>query len=144
MPRRCSTEPASRHLIGKQDALGEAFTLGTDEGLTWVDVARFYEELVGARFEWIPAEDYLRIATSNSYMEQQMLWTDRNLDRRVDFSKMLRVTGLDPSRFMSCRDAIARELTILSERPDLVARFDSPFRRELDARMDAYFEGGHQ
>jgi len=36
-------------------------------------------------------------------------------------------------------DAIAHELTILSERPDLVARFDSPFRRELDGRMDAWF-----
>ena len=132
------------HLIGKPDALGEAFTLGTDEGLTWADIAKFYEELAGAQFEWIPAADYLEIATTNSYMEQQMLWTDRNLDRRVDFSKMLRVTGLDPSRFMSCRDAIAHELTILSERPDLVARFDSPFRRELDARMDAYFEDGRQ
>lgn len=127
------------HLIGKSDALGEAFTLGTDEGLTWADVAAFYEELAGARFEWIPAEDYLRIATSHSYMEQQMIWTDRNLDRRVDFSKVMRVTGLDPARFMPCRDAIAHELTTLSERPDLVARFDTPFRREIDARMDAYF-----
>ena len=127
------------HLIGKRDALGEAFTLGVDEGLTWADVASFYEELAGARFRWIPAADYLEIATPNSYMDQQMLWTDRNLDRRVDFSKMMRVTGLAPSRFMSCRDAIAHELTILSERPDLVARFDTPLRRELDRRMDAWF-----
>ena len=127
------------HLIGKGDALGEAFTLGTDEGLTWADVASFYEEFAGARFEWIPAADYLRIATDNSYMQEQMIWTDRNLDRRVDFSKVMRVTGLDPARFMSCRDAIAHELTVLSERPDLVARFDTPFRRELDVRMDEWF-----
>ena len=127
------------HLIGKRDALGEAFTLGTDEGLTWADVASFYEELAGARFEWIPAADYLEIATPNSYMDQQMIWTDRNLDRRVDLSKVMRVTGLDSSRFKSCRDAIAHELTVLSERPDLVARFDTPLRRELDAKMDAYF-----
>ena len=127
------------HLIGKQESLGEAFTLGTDEGLTWADIAGFYEELAGARFEWIPASDYLEIATDNSYMQAQMIWTDRNLDRRVDFSKVMRVTGLDPARFMTCRDAIAHELTILSERPDLVARFDTPFRRELDARMDAWF-----
>ena len=127
------------HLIGKRDALGEAFTLGTDEGLTWADVASYYEELAGARFKWIPAADYLAIATPNSYMDQQMIWTDRNIDRRVDFSKVMRVTGLDSSRFMSRRDAIAHELTILSERPDLVARFDTPLRRELDVRMDAYF-----
>ena len=127
------------HLIGKPAALGEAFTLGTDEGLTWGDVAGYYEELAGAKFEWIPAEDYLRIATSNAYMERQMIYTDRILDRRVDFSKVLRVTGLDPSRFLSCRDAIAHELAILSERPDLVKRFDVPLRHELDAKMDAYF-----
>ena len=119
--------------------MGEAFTLGMDEGLTWGDVAAFYEELAGARFEWISAEDYIKIATGGSYMDEQMIWTDRNLDRRVNFSKVMRVTGLDPSRFMQCRDAIARELAILSERPDLVARFDTPFRRKLDARMDAWF-----
>ena len=128
------------HLLGKQNALEEAFTLGTDEGLTWADVASFYEELAGAHFEWIPTEDYIKIATADSYMDEQMIWTDRNLDRRVDFSKVMRVTGLDSSRFMSCRDAVAHELTILSERPDLVARFDIPFRRELDARMDAWFK----
>lgn len=127
------------HLLGKNAALGEAFTLGTDEGLVWGDVARYYEELAGAKFAWIPAEDYLAIATSNSYMERQMIYTDRMLDRSVDFSKMLRVTCLDPSRFLSCREAIAKELTILSERPDLVARFDSPFRHQLDAKMDEYF-----
>ena len=127
------------HLIGRSDVMGEAFTLGMDEGLTWGDVAAFYEELAGARFEWISAEDYIKIATGGSYMDEQMIWTDRNLDRRVNFSKVMRVTGLDPSRFMPCRDAIARELAILSERPDLVARFDTPFRRELDARMDTWF-----
>lgn len=127
------------HLIGKRDALGETFTLGTDEGLTWAEIASFYEEFAGAHFAWIPTADYLKIATDGSYMQEQMIWTDRNLDRRVDFSKVLRVTGLSPSRFMSCRDAIAHELTILSERPDLVARFDTPFRRKLDTLMDAYF-----
>lgn len=36
--------------------------------------------------------------------------------------------------------AIQAVLTILSKRPDLVARFGTPVRRELDAKMDAYFE----
>lgn len=127
------------HLIGKPAALGEAFTLGTDEGLTWGDVAGYYEELAGAKFVWVPTEDYLEIATTNGYMERQMIYTDRILDRSVDYAKVMRVTGLDPRRFMSCRDAIAHELAILSERPDLVKRFDVPLRHELDAKMDAYF-----
>jgi len=129
------------HLIGKDAALGEAFTLGMDEGLTWGDVAGYYEELAGARFAWIPAKDYLAIATPNTYMDEQMIWTDRNLDRRVDFTKVMQVTGLAPHRFKSCREAIAYELSYLSERPDLVRRFDAPFRRELDRKMDDYFKG---
>ena len=128
------------HLIGKDAAFGEAFTLGTDENLTWGEVASYYEELAGAKFVWVPAEDYLAVATTNAYMERQMIYTDRILDRRVDCSKVLRVTGLEPWRFKPLREAIADELTILSERPDLVARFDTPVRRELDAKMDAYFE----
>ena len=129
------------HLIGKPDALGEAFTLGTDEGLTWGDVAGYYEEFAGAEFAWIPARDYLSIASANGYMDAQMIWTDRNLDRTVDFSKVMRVTGLDPKRFKPCREAIAYELTYLSERPDLVRRFDVPFRHELDRKMDDYLNG---
>lgn len=128
------------HLIGKDAALGEAFTLGLDEGLTWNDVAKFYEEFAGAQFVWIPAKDYLEIATPNTYMDQQMIWTDRILDRSVDFSKVMRVTGLPRTRFMSCRDAVMRELIILSERADLVDRFDESIRRALDEKMDAYLK----
>ena len=126
-------------LMGNPVAFGEAFTLGTDEGLTWGDVAKFYEEFAGAKFEWVPVEDYLAIATENKFMDRQMIFTDRNLDRRVDFSKVLKATGLKEGDFKSCRDAVAYELGILSERPDLVKRFDTPLRRELDAKMDAYF-----
>ena len=126
-------------LVGNPAAFGEAFTLGFGEDLVWEDVAGYYEEFLGAKFVWVPAEDYLRIATSGDYMERQMIYTDRILDRRVDYSKVMRATGLGPRDFLPCRDAVARELAFLSERPDLVARFDSPLRRELDARMDAYF-----
>ena len=126
-------------LVGNPAAFGEAFTLGFGEDLVWQDVAGYYEELLGAKFAWVPAEDYLRIATSGAYMERQMIYTDRILDRRVDFSKVMQATGLGPRDFLPCRDAVARELAFLSERPDLVARFDTPFRRELDARMDGYF-----
>ena len=126
-------------LMGNPAAFGEAFTLGTDEGLTWGDVAKFYEEFAGAKFEWVPVEDYLAIATENKFMDRQMIFTDRNLDRRVDFSKVLKATGLKEGDFKSCRDAVAYELGVLSERPDLVKRFDTPLRRELDAKMDAYF-----
>lgn len=71
-------------------------------------------------------------------MDNQIIWCDRNLSRKVDLSKALRVTGLDPKTFLSCREAVAHELTVLSERPDLVARFDTPRAREISAKTDAY------
>lgn len=127
-------------LIGNSAALGEDFTLGVGENITWGDVASYYEEFGGCRFEWIPVEDYLKIATPNGFDDHQMLYTDRMLDRKVDVSKVLKATGIDPKSFVNCRDAVAKELTYLSERSDLVARFDNPLRRELDAKMDAYFK----
>ena len=126
-------------LLGNPDAAGEDFTLGSGEIITWGDVASYYEEFGGCRFEWIPVEDYLRIATANDFDNRQMIYTDRMLNRKVDVSKVLAATGIDPASFMSCRDAVANELAFLSERPDLVQRFDNPMRRELDAKMDAYF-----
>lgn len=126
-------------LIGNEAALGEDFTLGTPETITWGDVASYYEEFGGCRFEWIPVEDYLKIATPNDFDNRQMIYTDRMLGRKVDLSKMLKVTGLDPLSFKKCRDAVAHELAFMSERPDLVRRLDTPMRHELDAKMDAYF-----
>ena len=125
-------------LVGNPAALGEDFTLASGETLTWGDVAAAYEELGGCRFEWIPAADYLAVATPGDFDNRQMLYRDRMLDRRMDVTKMLRATGLDASSFVPCRDAVARELAILSARPDLVARFDTPARRALDVKMDDY------
>jgi len=129
-------------LVGNPAAFGEAFTLGTPESITWGDVASCYETFAGCRFRWVPTEDYLAFATPNGYMDRQMIWTDRNLDRRVDLTKVLKATGLDPNSFLSCRDAIAHELAFLSERPDLVARFDTPKARAVDAKTDEYL-GSH-
>ncbi len=127
------------HLVGNPAALGEAFTLGAPEEITWGDVASYYEEFLGAKFVWGETEDYLDYATPGRYVDRQIVWCDRILNRRVDLSKVLRVTGLDPKTFLSCREAVVRELTILSERPDLVARFDTPGAREVDSKTDDYF-----
>lgn len=129
-------------LIGNPQALGDVFTLGSNEVLTWGDVASYYEEFAGAKFEWVPVEDYLAYGTPNTYMHRQMIYADRILDRTVDVSKALRVTGVDPARFMPCRLAVAHELAILSERPDLVARFATEEERARSRRMDEYLTGG--
>ena len=34
-------------------------TFGTGECRTWDEVARYYEDLLGAHFVWVPAADYV-------------------------------------------------------------------------------------
>lgn len=124
-------------LIGKTDALQEAFTLGSGENPTWQQVADYYAEFVGAEYAWIDTENYLQYATPNTYMNRCDYLNDRAFDRKVDVSHVLAVTGLKQEELVSCRDGIIHELDVLSNRPDLVKRLDTPFWQKLDAKMDA-------
>ena len=85
-------------------------------------------------------EDYLEYATPNRYMDRCMMVHDRLLDRTIDNSKLLKVTGLTMDDFTTCYDGLVTELEILASRPDLVARFDTPGFRKISERMDAYLE----
>ena len=127
-------------LILNEQALGEAFTLGTGEVNTWERVAAFYTDLLGSTFEWVDTEDYLEYATPNRYMDRCMMDHDRLLDRTIDNSKLMKVTGLTMNDFTTCYDGLVTELEILASRPDLVARFDTPGFRKISERMDAYLE----
>lgn len=125
-------------LCGNEKALGEAFTLGAAEEQTWQDVADLYTELTGAEFVWVGKEDYLTCSTPNNYMERCMLLCDRLYDRKVDISKVLRVTGIARDSLVSTRAGVIRELEVLAERPDLMARFDAEPYRTVNQRMDEY------
>ena len=70
-----------------------------------------------------------------------MLELDRNWDRRIDNSKVRRVTGLRREDFLSTREGLIRELDFLAARPDLQARFDTPYSHTVCARMNEYVEG---
>lgn len=125
-------------VAGNEAALGEAFTFGTGERRTWNDVAGYYEELLGAKFIWVPAEDYLTYATDGGYYTRQGWTYDRALSRLVDCSKVRRVCGLTDADFLSIREGIVYELNYLQHRPDLVQRFYSPYAASLSVKTDAY------
>ena len=125
-------------LAGNSAALGEAFTLGTGETQTWETVAGYYSEALGAKFRWVPAEDYLQYTTGDNYMMRCALFCDRAYDRRIDASKVLKATGLTSSDFLNIRQGIIRELSVLSDRPDLVERMGSNSLMKVSQRMDEY------
>lgn len=125
-------------LCGNPRAMGEAFTLGAGEEQTWNDVAEMYTDMIGAEYEWVSTEDYLKYGTPNTYMDRCMTFYDRLFDRKVDISKVLDVTGITRGSLVSTREGIIRELDSLASRPDLVARFDFEPYRTVNRTMDEY------
>ena len=89
------------NLLFKKECIGEAYTISTAQGLTWGEVADLYTEILGTKFEWVPAD----------YPHDKWDWKyDRAYDRPIDNSKVLAATGLKPSDFKSIREGIEIEL----------------------------------
>jgi len=98
------------NLLFKKDAFGEAFTISSCQNLTWGEVASYYEELIGAKFNWMDTDEYIRVHA------QDNLWSliyDRLYDRPIDNSKVLRVTGLRKEDFTPMKEGIKIELAKL-------------------------------
>ncbi len=97
------------NLLFKQEALGQAYTISTAQNLTWGEVAEIYTELIGTKFEWIDSDEWLK---HDDYI-QNSYWAavyDRFFDRKIDNSKVLKVTGLKKEDFVSVMDGIKIEL----------------------------------
>ena len=127
-------------IAGNERALGEAFTFGTGERRTWDEVAAYYEDLLGARFHWVPAADYVKYATADDKVFRDAWTYDRALSRLVDCSKVRSVCGLADADFLPIRAGIVQELHYLQGRPDLVRRFDTPLGREIGEKTDTYLK----
>ncbi len=98
------------NLLFKKDAYGEAFTISSCQNLTWGEVASYYEELIGAKFNWMDTDEYIRVHAGDN------LWSliyDRLYDRPIDNSKVLRVTGLKKEDFTPMKEGIRIELAKL-------------------------------
>lgn len=89
------------NILFKKECIGEAYTISTAQNLKWSEVTDIYTELLGIKFEWVPAD----------FPEHLWHWKyDRAYDRAVDNSKVLKATGLKPSDFKSIKDGIIIEL----------------------------------
>jgi len=94
------------HLLWKPGVCREAYTVSSGQNLTWEQVANIYTDLLGARFEWLDTDTYVRRNPTNPYG----LYCDRLYDRAVDNRKILAATGLTAADFLPIREGVIREL----------------------------------
>ena len=96
------------HLLFKENAIGEAFTVYSGHGLTWGEVAERYSRLTGAKIRWCSEEEY---SSHHPYLIGNPMWEyDRRFNRDIDCSKILRVTGLAQGDFTPVEEGIRREI----------------------------------
>ncbi len=121
-------------LMFKKETMREAYNVCSSESRTWGEIADYYHQLCGLEAVWVDKEDYLKIldpAVPNAARWQ--LEYARLFRRITDNSKMLSVTGLKQSDFMTLYDALKMMIDAVPE------GYEFP---ETDAghRMDAYLE----
>ena len=94
------------NLLFKEECMGETYMLSTGHRMTWEDVASVYTKLIGLKVEWIPVEEYKEKRNKGGWG----LTYDRNYDRDVDNSKIMKATGLTADDFTPFEEGIKIEL----------------------------------
>lgn len=100
------------NLLFKEECFCEAYTVSSAQNLTWGKVAELYTELLGAKFSWVSLEEFRK--ATNDYNLYALLY-DRLFDRNIDNRKILKATGLTNNDFISVKDGLKIELSLLNK-----------------------------
>ena len=100
------------NLLFKEETFGEAYTVSSAQNLTWGEVAELYTELLGAKFRWVSLEEFRK--ATNDYNVYALLY-DRLFDRNIDNRKILKAAGLKSNDFLSVKDGLKIELSLLNK-----------------------------
>lgn len=120
-------------LVLNPKAYGEVFSICTSEHHTWREIAEYYREIIGLKYQVVDTRTYMDVWANNGLLAQYQLYFDRCLDRVMDNSKILEVTGMKQSDLTPIKDALTRELA------NLPADHVWPQNDACD-RMDAWLE----
>ena len=121
-------------LMFKPETLREAYNVCSSESRTWGEIADYYKEICGLEAVWVDKEDYLKIKEAEVTNASRWQLEYARLFRRItDNSKMLAVTGLKQSDFMTLYDALKMMIDAV---PEGYVWEDT----DTDVRMDKYLE----
>lgn len=122
-------------IILNEKAYGERYTLATAEHNTWRTVAEYYKEIGGLKYITVGMEDFLQIMSPDSNAARWQLKYDRMLNRVVDNSKILALSGLKQSDLMPLKEGLKHELSNLPE--NVVWPCNN---EDVNRRMDEYLK----
>ncbi|MBQ3080418.1 MAG: NAD-dependent epimerase/dehydratase family protein [Clostridia bacterium] len=136
-------KPMSR-LVLNDKAIGETYTLATGENHTWREFAEIYKELIGMEYVTCDDETFLQIFDNGAPWARWRLIYDREFNRAIDNSKLLKDTGLTQSVFTPVKEALRQELTKVLKEDETWCRSNiGPISYEgINGRMDRYLAEG--
>lgn len=102
------------NLLFKKEAVGEAYTISSAQNLTWGEVAKYYTEILGAKFQWVDTEEFINSTPQIKKAPWALLY-DRLYDRRIDNSKVLKATGMKSEDFVPIKEGIKKEYDKIKE-----------------------------
>lgn len=118
-------------MILNEKTFGETYTVSTSEHHTWKEVMEYYVELMGMRVKIVDLSVYQDI-----FGGPYQIKYDRMLDRVVDNSKVLEVTGMSQAELMPLKDGLRMELANFVKKPTYRA-FNAGRDKKLDALIAA-------
>ena len=108
-------------LLFQEKTLCEDYNVTSSECRTWEEIAGYYADLFGLKYEWVSEDEYQRFRDPGFDPEKSLaaVWQlkyARMFNRVYDNSKMLAATGLKQENFLSLYDGLKHEReTILAE-----------------------------
>lgn len=109
-------------LLGRDGCLGQVYNVVTSKHQSWQDIIDAYSKVLDLDIRWIDVhrQEVFDRGTLNRYGYVPQVRYDRMVNRVMDNSKILEVTGLDESELEDATKRIPIELTIFlsSNTPD--------------------------
>lgn len=113
-------------MILNEKTYGETYTVSTSQHQTWQEVMEIYQELLGMQVQIVDLSVYQDV-----FGGPYQIRYDRMLDRVVDNSKALAVTGMTQEELMPLKDGLRLELENFSKNPTYRA-FNAGRDKKLD------------
>lgn len=100
-------------LVLNKDAYSETFNVVTSESHKWSEVISFYRDILDLKIKYISLNEFLNI-----YSGKYQVMYDRMYNRKMNNTKILRVTGLKQEDLTQLKNGLRYELSRFINKPE--------------------------